>query len=131
VDCFFSLRLRKRGKARSEIFLARARQLKAEATAPVSAWKKERFSLSRMIRSVLDLEHGCPTGYELDVSNELSRSVTSKWKNKRGEPGHLVPASACDRKCLTNGTYHFAAEFGKPRTDYAADEVGAVADIFR
>jgi hypothetical protein len=35
-----------------------------------------------------------------------------------------------DSKRLTNRTYHFAAELGKPRTDYIADEVGGVADIF-
>jgi hypothetical protein len=32
---------------------------------------------------------------------------------------------------LTKRIYHFAAELGKPRIDYAADEVGAVADILR
>jgi len=34
-------------------------------------------------------------------------------------------------KRLTNRTYHFAAQLGKPRTDYPADEVGNLADIFR
>jgi len=34
-------------------------------------------------------------------------------------------------KRLTNRTYHFAAQLGKPRTDYTADEVGNVADIFQ
>jgi hypothetical protein len=34
-------------------------------------------------------------------------------------------ASLENRKRLTNRTYHFAAELGKPRTNYIADEVGA------
>jgi hypothetical protein len=44
---------------------------------------------------------------------------------KIGERPHL------HRKRLTNRTYRFAAEFGKPRTDYNADEVGGLADVFR
>jgi hypothetical protein len=56
--------------------------------------KKDRFSLSRFLNSILT--KGTPTGYELDISNELTRSLSPKWKTKRGEPGHLVPSSAFD-----------------------------------
>jgi hypothetical protein len=54
--------------------------------------KKDRFSLSRFLYGILT--RGTPTGYELDVSNELLRSVLPKWKTTRGEPGHLVPSNA-------------------------------------
>jgi hypothetical protein len=33
-------------------------------------------------------------------------------------------------KRLTNRTYHFAVQLGKPRTDHTTDEVSNVADIF-
>ena len=65
--------------------------------------KPERFSLSRMLRSVL--ERGCLTGYELDVSNELSRSISNKWKFRQGETGHLVPSSAFDLPSTRDVTY--------------------------
>jgi len=47
---------------------------------------KHRFSLSLLLKSVM--EHRMPTGYELEISNELARSVSPSWKHKWGEPGH-------------------------------------------
>jgi hypothetical protein len=32
----------------------------------------------------------------LDVSNELARSLSPKWKTPRDSPGHFVPSSAFD-----------------------------------
>ena len=32
-------------------------------------------------------------------------------------------------KRLTKRTYRFALQFGKPRTDYSADELGSLADV--
>ena len=55
---------------------------------------KTRFSLSRLLRRVL--EHRIPTGAELEITNELSRTVSPKWKESRGEPGFYVPISAFD-----------------------------------
>jgi hypothetical protein len=55
--------------------------------------KSERFSLSRLFRSVL--EWGTATNFELDTCNELSRSLSPHWKSKRDDPsGFLVPSSA-------------------------------------
>ncbi|HEX4201267.1 MAG TPA: hypothetical protein VHY59_07090 [Chthoniobacterales bacterium] len=60
--------------------------------------KKDRFSLSRLLNSIVT--RGTATGYELDVSNELSRSLSPKWKTK-GVSGHRVPASAFMTRDLT------------------------------
>ena len=65
--------------------------------------KKERFSLSRFLNSIVT--RGSATGYELDVSNELSRSVSGKWKTRQGEPGQWVPASAFDLPSTRDVTY--------------------------
>jgi hypothetical protein len=53
---------------------------------------KERYSLSRLVKSIL--ERRTAIGYELEVANELRRSLSPDWKKKSGEPGLLVPSSA-------------------------------------
>jgi Phage capsid family len=64
--------------------------------------KKDCFSLSRFIGSILT--RGTPTGYELDISNELGRSLSPNWKSKRGEPtGFMIPSSAFETRDITTG----------------------------
>ncbi|HEX4201945.1 MAG TPA: hypothetical protein VHY59_10535, partial [Chthoniobacterales bacterium] len=55
--------------------------------------KKDRFSLSRFVKSIIT--RGTPTRFELEVTNELSRNLSTGWKNRRGEAaGLFVPSSA-------------------------------------
>jgi hypothetical protein len=80
--------------ARAAVFLDRSRSLADQPQATL-IMPKDRYSLRRLIKNVL--QRKTATGFELDVSNELSRSISVDWEKRKGEPGgYLVPSGAFD-----------------------------------
>jgi hypothetical protein len=69
-------------------------------------------------------EHGTSLG-------PILRDFVPETFHRIRPTSHTAWKKTMKSKRLTNRTYYFAAQLGKLRTDYTADEVGNVADIFR
>jgi len=67
--------------ARAAVFLDRSRSLADQPQATL-IMPKDRYSLRRLIKNVL--QRKTATGFELDVSNELSRSISVDWGKGKG-----------------------------------------------